>query len=267
MNTEIKIAVLIPVYNDTECLHKTLESLKIEDPIFDVFLVDDGSDDAFTIPSSKFPFTIHLFRYSNNKGIEYALNYGLKQILSRGFQYVSRMDARDICLEPRLAKQLDYMDKNPEVGVLGTWINCVDTNENLLWIEKYPIDDDKIRALHYFRNSFCHPTVLIRTQAILECGMYDESFKSCEDFEFWTRIGRCWKLANLPIISLNVQINDEGISLANRKVLQRNQLRVLARNFNWIHWRAYIGILARAVVYLMPYKIAYFLKKQIRAQK
>ena len=67
----------------------------------------------------KSPDTLKVVRLSENIGLGRALQTGLKYASN---ELVARMDSDDISLPERFAKQVTYMDTNPECGVLGTAI-------------------------------------------------------------------------------------------------------------------------------------------------
>lgn len=126
-----------------------------------------------------------------------ALNLGLARIRS---PLVARIESDDVWLPERLAKQVEFMETDPagDVGVCGSDALLLDEAGSLLGVKRYPRSHAECRRAFWFRNPFCHSAVLIRREALAECGGYDAAFSLAEDLELWFRIGQRWALRNWP---------------------------------------------------------------------
>ena len=71
-----------------------------------------------------------------NQGLTAALNKGLE--LARG-KYIMRMDADDVRLPERLARQAEFLEAHPGVGVLGTGAKILDGYGNTSHTVQFPI--------------------------------------------------------------------------------------------------------------------------------
>ena len=127
-----RVIVLIPHYNNYEELVKSI--LSIDEKIkIDVLVVDDGS---IHVPKEEELKNIYrkgelfLEILPKNRGIEHALNTGLKIIEKQAYEYVGRLDCGDLNHKNKYTKQLDYLDANPTTYLLGTWAKMVDDQGN-----------------------------------------------------------------------------------------------------------------------------------------
>lgn len=102
-------------------------------------------------------------------------------------EYVARMDADDISLPERLAIQVAYMDRHPEIIVLGTSYKLVDSVDQIHGVVSLPVTDLKIRKRLITGNPFCHPSVLFRRKAIADAGAYLGG-RNAEDYDLWCRL-------------------------------------------------------------------------------
>ena len=215
------LAVLIPSYNDTPSLLKTLESIVEDDNAFTVVIVDDGSKEPVQIDSSDYPFSIHVITQPENGGIVKALNTGLSYIRSLDFNYVARLDAADLQRPQRLGIQYQYLLENPSVSMVGS--NAVfldeDTNEEV-FTTNLPLTPSETRRWMVFRNCFIHPTVMLRTGVLDKAGVYDPHYRHIEDYVLFTRIVENSDAANIDTPLVDCYIRQGGISLKN----QRSQL-------------------------------------------
>jgi glycosyltransferase involved in cell wall biosynthesis len=85
---------------------------------FEFIIIDDASTDTtVTIIKSYHDSRIQLIEKSINSGYTNSLNSGLK--IANG-KYIARMDGDDISFPQRFAKQIAFLEGNPEVVVCGT---------------------------------------------------------------------------------------------------------------------------------------------------
>ena len=125
------------------------------------------------------------------------LNHGLE--LARG-RYIARQDQDDVSDPTRLAKQVAFMEANPECGLLGTraqiWVGDTPTQR----AHDHPIDNATLQLDLMFNNPFVHSSVMMRRSALNAVGGYttDPSRQPPEDYELWSRISRRYLIANLP---------------------------------------------------------------------
>jgi glycosyltransferase involved in cell wall biosynthesis len=118
------VAVLLPAYNGQADVDRTLASFSEDDALVHVLIVDDGSTPPIVAPALP-NLTIEVLRMPQNGGIEKALQTGIDALAGRGFRYAARIDAGDLSVPHRLAKQRAYLEANPQVAGLGMWTQVV----------------------------------------------------------------------------------------------------------------------------------------------
>ena len=95
--------------------------------------------------------------------------------LAKG-EYIVRMDADDISLPDRIGKQIEFMDKHMEIGVLGTGLRIfgeyTQESERL-----FTTSVDQLKAELLFNSCIAHPTVVIRKSVLINNNLeYDKDF-------------------------------------------------------------------------------------------
>ena len=122
-----RCAVLIPHYNNPEGLLKSLSSIG-KDEAVDVWVVDDGSQRKpdETAAKKAFDGRIRFGYLPRNQGIQFALNAGLVEI-EQHYEYVARLDCGDTCAPNRFRLQMEFLDNNPKIMLLGSAVTFVDT--------------------------------------------------------------------------------------------------------------------------------------------
>ncbi len=225
MSAPALVTVLLPVYNSAGFVGTAIDSIRSQTfRDWELLIIDDGSSDdtAQVIQSIKDP-RIRLERNNRNMGLAATLNRGLDMTESA---YIARMDADDISLTARLQRQVSYLDENPDVGLVGTWVR----KQKLLRSgpERQPTDPDDIAAELLFANCIAHPTVMLRRE-VLETNKlrYDPDLDTSQDFELWTRLARVSRLATLPQALLDYGQDSGSISVSRADRQRQNRSGIL----------------------------------------
>jgi len=226
MNSEITpaISVIMSVYNSEQYLQESIDS--ILDQTFNDFefiITDDCSTDgSFEIIKSyaMLDKRIKYFRNSENIGLTKSLNLMLD--IAKG-KYIARMDSDDISMPDRFSKQFDFMENNPEIGVLGT---------NIRFFGNYNADSDlptsnnDLKAELLFRDMIMHPTVMIRRSVMDENNLrYDEDFRISQDYDLWGRMIRFTEFANMPEILLKYRFVDSNLTNSTKTEYRESLLK------------------------------------------
>lgn len=125
---------------------------------------------------------LRLFR-SNVRLLNHSLNYGLDK--ANG-QFISRLDSDDVAYPERLAKQVDFLLSNPEVDVLGSAFDLIDSGGQKHGAVSLPASHESIIKKLRYKNILAHPTVIYRKDRITEIGGYLGG-ESAEDYDLWLR--------------------------------------------------------------------------------
>lgn len=230
------LSIVMPVYNRADYLRESLESILNQSfSDFEFIIIDDGSSDgSVEIIQSYKDERINLFVNSENKGIVYSRNRGLKEAEGK---YTAMFDSDDIALPDKFEKQTDFLEKHPDYAMCGTWVKWIDENGQLTgekW--KLPAPPEKIPAIMLFRNYFVQPTVVIRREAIPEGG-YSEGFDIVEDSKMWFDVSLKHKVANLPEYLLHYRVHSGNVSNRSEKHI-RNSKKFIAYQLGKLNIRA-----------------------------
>lgn len=267
---QLDFCLLIPCYNNFEGLVLSINSVHYHIEKCVIIVVDDGSTMAVTDEVLRArigtPYSIIIIRNEENKGIVISLNRGLAWIDEHTeAKYVARLDCGDTCEPDRFFKQVNYMEQYSETGLLGSWCKFRHKESGSGYNYKTPVAHEQLKKAMYFRNVFIHPTVIFRKSLLKKSGYYPLNFSFTEDYAFF------WKLISLaPSAVLDqylvvCEINEEGISLKNRRKQLANRIKVLTR-FGTSPILRIIGILRIYALLLLPNRLALRLKKAINGQ-
>lgn len=118
-----------------------------------------------------------------------ANNLGLEKILSSGATWVARCDSDDFWHPTKLEKQIEALQKMPEVDVLGTQMNLINRDTGMkTGTTNYPLFHEEIeREMFLGNNCIGNSSSMLRTDLLAKVGVYDELFPMCEDYWFWMK--------------------------------------------------------------------------------
>ncbi len=207
-----KVTVLMSVYNGEHYLNEAVDSILGQTfTDFEFLIINDASTDR--TPEILYGYDdprIRIVTNEENLGLTKSLNKGLA--LARG-EYIARMDADDISLPERLEKQILSLEKNLDIGVLGTSVQYIDESGKRLQIIRWPQRDLLIKWLLCFMNPIAHPSVIIRHELLKDCGSsYDEGVIFAQDYDLWVRLSSRTHFENHEDILLYLRKTRENIS-------------------------------------------------------
>jgi glycosyltransferase involved in cell wall biosynthesis len=208
-----KVTVLMTVYNGEKFVHEAINSIltqTLQD--FEFLIINDGStDQTRNIISSYKDSRIILIDNDSNLGITRSLNRGLN--LAQG-EFIARLDSDDIAEPERLARQVSFLEANPNVTLVGSWYRTIDEQGNILEKHTLPCDCIKIRWGLLFYTPFIHSSVTFRKDDVLQkVGLYNEDFIYTQDHELWVRIAKIFPVANLDEYLMQYRVHASSVTL------------------------------------------------------
>lgn len=246
------ISVILPVYNGEKFLRESIESILNQTyENFEFIIINDGSTDGslkiINEYASKDPRIKVISR--ENKGLVDSLNEGID--LAKG-KYIARMDADDISLPERLELQLNHMEENPEITILGTYIEVFgDESNEVESVNKWfndKISSDNISLKISRGCPIAHPTVMMKTKfAKLE--KYSSYCPAIEDYELWIRtITKGYTITNIDKTLLKYRVHSKSKSYIEKGELTLKQRAECKLNYfydlskkNVLVWGAGLG--------------------------
>lgn len=202
---EPKIAVIMSIYRNDKLqfIKQSIEGILGQTyRAFDIYLKLDGSisrdieDYLQTLANDK----IKIFKRDLNRGLAHSLNELVEVVLVNSqYRYIARMDADDISRPDRFAKQVNFLEKNNDVAIVGSWCEEIDEANTFLFLKKLPLDHLAIKRDLVKRNPLVHTSVMIRT-SLFEKGLrYNPNYYLSEDYFLWIQaIINKYKMANIP---------------------------------------------------------------------
>lgn len=257
-----RIAVVIPVFNQSEDLLRTLASIDPQEADLEVFVVDDGSMPAVSIKTTDYRHPVHLITLLQNGGCTEARNTALRVICKGNFDYVALHDAGDTDVDDRMALEAAFLDQHPQVAVVGAWARYVDRSGQLLYVHRPPATSEEIRARMPFVSAFSHPASMIRLSAIKAVGLYDPAYPIASDYEIFFRLTEAYDTANLQKVLIEKEDHPQSLSLGQRRRSLLYRLRAQIQHFRYLSYRSYLGVMSTLILLLIPYRSVVAIKRR-----
>jgi glycosyltransferase involved in cell wall biosynthesis len=204
-----KVSVIMAFYNVERFIEEAIQSVLNQSfTDFEFIIINDCSPDkSFEIAQkyAKKDSRIILINNEKNLGCAEARNVGLN--IAKG-EYVAIFDSDDVCMPDRLAVQVDYLEKNPDVFLVGGSFYYINEKGGVIDKVILDINSDSTRLKLPKENCIHNPTVMFRDLNY----RYRDKFVPAEDYDLWLRMltddKKMVVISNI-LIKYRIQINSQ----------------------------------------------------------
>ena len=209
------VSVIMSIYSEPkEWIIESIDSILNQTYTnFEFIIINDKPDrllneevlKSYQIKDSR----VLIVRNEENIGLTKSLNKGLK--IAKG-KYVARMDADDIAFCNRFEIQVDYLNRNESISIVGSWTKTFGI-ENKEY--KYLSNSKLLKASLFFGNRISHSSLMFRKEDFISNNLYyDPVFSKSQDYELWCRASLKLNLANVNLVLMMNRTHSEQISNA-----------------------------------------------------
>ncbi len=215
------VSIILPYRNASKTIFRCIQSIQLQTlQNWELLAINDQSTDSTEKKiRSQVNDDFRVKHYSTCKpGIVSALNLGVERANS---DLLARMDSDDVMHPLRLEKQVDFLGRHPEVGVVAAKV-CYKTNSGETFGEGFEeyvkwsnsvLEEHEISLYRFEESPIVHPSVVFRKMLFKSYGGYrDGAFP--EDYELWLR----WQSRGVRICKLKDILLDwyDGKNRASR---------------------------------------------------
>ncbi|MEM7066397.1 MAG: glycosyltransferase [Cyanobacteria bacterium P01_B01_bin.77] len=199
------ISVVIPAYNCQTTIKNTLMSVFEQTySTLEIIVIDDGSTDA-TLDILKTLDDDRLTVLTQaNAGVSASRNCGIRHASG---EFVALLDSDDLWLPNKLADQLEALQNESQAAVAYSWTDYIDEAGEFVRKGYYCHFQGKVHRqllLGSFLESGSNP--LIRRRALEAVGGFDESLRTCEDWDLWIRLSLYYSFVVVPMVHVKYRI-------------------------------------------------------------
>lgn len=180
---KLLISVVIPTYKNRGGLQKSIDSVLSQDyNNYEVIVVDDNDPNSAERKNTEHLMNLYTnclkvryIKHEKNKNGAAARNTGIRA--AKG-EYIAFLDDDDAFYPTKLRKQLDYMQRNPNVDA----VYCFAEKKGKI-IKTVPYEGDVSKQLLLLESNMFTPTLIFKKAALLDIHGFDESFTRHQDYE------------------------------------------------------------------------------------
>jgi hypothetical protein len=223
------------VYNGAETIKRSIQSILSQTfGKLELIVIDDAStDDSVKIIMGFSDERLIAIRNDVNIGLAATLNLGISSTRGR---YICRQDQDDFSDSHRIRDQINFLEANEDVVLLGS--RAVVSHLNIAHRSarksrlNHPLGDSSLQWYLLFGNPFVHSSVVFRRSAITAIGSYETDISRGwpEDYELWSRMSQVGKIANLKSHLVHYTASGSGMSNTHSMQIQSGVLRIAGEN-------------------------------------
>lgn len=217
------VSIVLPMYNAAKYIKECVDSILAQTySDFELLIIDDGStDDSVIIVETYKDPRIRLIR--NSHDFIASLNKGMTE--SHG-KYIARMDADDKMKPHRLARQVEVMERMPEIVLCCSYMQRMGGTDiyNAGIKGRFP----HFKSLLLVGNFISHPTTMMRKDYLKTNVLnYRNGYPYAEDYKLWTEIALLGGgLYIVPEPLIDYRVSDSQVSRKHHEEQAASALKI-----------------------------------------
>ncbi len=225
------VSVILATYNGYQYLEEVLLSIRNQTyPHLEILIIDDASSDirvkqiidGMIMQDNR----IRYLRNATNMERSWSKNFWAQQ--ANG-DFIAFVDDDDVWEKEKIDKQVQILQENDSVGIVGTYAIFMDEKDNIVGKTTHlKTWTDDIHDSILLSNPFIHSSVLIRKDIFLRAGWFPE-FNLCEDYDLWFRVLQITKGVNIPDFLVKYRMRSSGTTARNFYKMKWKTIQLVSR--------------------------------------
>ena len=234
-----RVSIIIPSYNHERFVGRAIESALAQTyQDFEIVITDDASTDrsvdilsSYARQDPRIKLFLNRFNYETH-----AVNHCIQH--SSG-DYIAMLSSDDEFFPAKLERQVDFLDRRPDVAAVFTQARIVDEqNRDLpesshfystIFQQPNRSRHEWLRRFYFEGNCLCHPSVLIRRSVYDTLGVYNPLMGALDDLDMWVRICLHHEIHVLgdALVNFRVRDADANVSADTPENFRRGQFEMI----------------------------------------
>ncbi len=226
-----KVSALMPVYNtNPEHLRQAIESVLAQTFKDFELLIINNSPEKKELKKIILTYKDKRILYKESKeNLGIARSYN-KFIEMASGEYLAICEHDDTWPSYRFQKQVEFMDENPNVGVVGGAVKWMTEKP---YVMQYPEKNHLIKLRLMSNCHLSHPCAMMRKSVLIKNNVrYEEQYSPACDYMLWCRLMEFTQFHALPEVMINYRVHDTRTSVlqAQRMEDAADEIRFFVRN-------------------------------------
>lgn len=225
MSKSPRVSVLTPIYNTNighlcECIESILNQTFTD---FEFIILNDSPNNKQLKKIIQTYDDDRIKYYENKKNIGISASRNRLLELAQG-EYIAIFDHDDISVPDRLARQVEFLDTHPNIGVVSGWLEYFgDTN----CIHRTPEYDIQIKLALTENCYIAHTAAMIRKSVLDEHNIkYEEQYSPAEDYRLWTKLIDFTNFYNIQLVLVKYRQHTTRTSILQQDKMHNAWLAV-----------------------------------------
>jgi glycosyltransferase involved in cell wall biosynthesis len=230
------VSTVIPTYERPEYLRGAIETaLRQTYSDIEVVVVDDGSSERYADEIvSQFSEDILCVYHNENKGLSAARNTGIER--SSG-KYIAFLDDDDRWDKNKLARQVEALEKNKQVGMATCLVAAITPDNRLVHCEKSAPSGDFSDGILIGNQIGTPSRVVVSRECLDDIGRFDESLQTKQDWDFYIRLCQEWDIIAVNdhlcfrTVHDSMSSSPESSRRDNKKIIKKHEDLLRSRGY------------------------------------
>lgn len=195
----------MPCYNHAGFIAESVRAILAQtDPDLELIIVNDCSRDNSLSVANELAAAdsrVRVIHHTYNQGASRSRNDGLRAAAGH---FIGFCDADDIWEPRKLATQIEFLNRHPEIAVVHCDASIIDeagkfTGKTFAQLYNPPIEASGQILPHLITRNFINiQTVLMRRGCLEQAGYFDGNIKWVEDWWYWVCVADKFRFGYLP---------------------------------------------------------------------
>jgi len=221
-----RISVIIPTFNRAALVKEAVASVLAQTyRDFELLVVDDGSTDGTREALAAFGGEIRVLSRPSRGGVSAARNAGIAAAQGK---WLAFLDSDDLWLPEKLARQLAFMEANPQYLLCQTEEIWVRRGVKVNPPRTHKKEGGRIFIRSLERCLVSPSAVVVHRRLLADHGGFDEELPAAEDYDLWLRLSWRYDVGLLPE-PLIIKRGGHADQLSRQWGLDRWRIRALRK--------------------------------------
>jgi glycosyltransferase involved in cell wall biosynthesis len=216
-----QVSIVTPSYNQGQFLEETIRSVLLQGyPDLEYIIIDGGSTDGSMEVISKYEPWLAYWVSEPDRGQSHAINKGWG--LATG-DILAWLNSDDTYQPEAIYLAVRALIQHPDAALVYGHYNCVDENSHVIQtVQSPPFDARRLLAVDFIPQQ----TVFIRSGALHQVGLLNESYQCVMDYDLWLRMARLFPFTKVDAVLANFRLHAQSKTVFSRLRCLEEKLRM-----------------------------------------
>lgn len=224
-----KVSIVLPTYNGAQYIRESIDSvLRQTYENWELIIVDDCSTDNTPEIIQEYAnrnSRITVIRNEVNQKLPGALNHGFRAASGDYYTWTSDDNIYD---DDAIGLMTDFLEKNLEYGMVYCNIRRLDENGS------FSMGDDALEPKYLYTGSYIGACFMYRSTVAQTVGEYDPDMFLVEDYDYWLRISKRYKLYYIPECKYTYRVHSASLSSTRLGQFQVQAYRIRRKELDYL---------------------------------